>query len=244
MTRTLFCSIHRSTVLALGLLVGCYLTVCPSRVRAGDDNANPATTYTPVAEGSAPTHRSVTDTFSGQVNIYVGSSFPAGTNLLYFQYLFDLTTKGNTTGYITPLLFEWQSVEAFTIYTVVGIGKSFEAKLATVPQAIPFDIVAGTKVPTAGNFTFGFTTAIVNSSGVTVATSPGVVDYDTPTDGGLGVGGSLTTNDWIWTVGEPGPAPAVAVGTTFGVSGSNADYALGVPYRTYSAQAIGAIAAQ
>jgi hypothetical protein len=43
-------------------------------------------------------------------------------------------------------------------------------------------------------------------------------------------------------LGEPGPPPAVALGTTFGMSGSNADYALGLPYRTHSAQAIGAVA--
>ena len=232
-------------VLALVCLVGFCLTVFGSHALAGDNGANPATTtYTPVAEGSTPTHRSVTDTFSGQVNIYVGGSFPAGTNLLYFQFLFDETTAGNTSGYITPLLFEYKPVEAFTVYTIVGIGKSFAVQLSSAPQAIPFYVVEGTKVPTSGNFTFGFTTAVVNSSGVTVATSRGVVDYDTPSDGGQGVGGTLTTNDWAWTIGEPGPPPAVALGTTFGMSGANADYALGLPYRTYSAQAIGAIATQ
>ncbi len=66
-----------------------------SRALAGDDTIS----YTPVVEGSTPTHRSETDTFSGQVNIYVGGSFPAGTNLLY-QFLFDVTTAGNTSGYI------------------------------------------------------------------------------------------------------------------------------------------------
>ena len=222
--------------IAFGLL----LTAFWSSALAGDDT----TSYTPVAEGSTPTPRSVTDTFSGQVNIYVGGSFPAGTNLLYLQFLFDLTTAGNTFGYVTPVLFEYKPVEAFTVYTVVGIGRSFEVKLNSVAQSIPFDVIEGTKVPTNGNFTFGFVTAIVNSSGVPTATSPGVVDYDTPPDGGQGVGGPLTTNDWEWTIGEPGPPPVITLGTTFGLSGSNAGYALGMPYRTYSAAAIGALAAQ
>jgi len=224
--------------IAFGLL----LTAFWSSALAGDDT----TSYTPVAEGSTPTPRSVTDTFSGQVNIYVGGSFPAGTNLLYLQFLFDLTTAGNTFGYVTPVLFEYKPVEAFTVYTVVGIGRSFEVKLNSVAQSIPFDVIEGTKVPTNGNFTFGFVTAIVNSSGVPTATSPGVVDYET-SSGGQGVGGPLTTNDWAITLGEPGPSPVVALGTTFGVYG--ADYALNSPaaqqfYRTYSAQAIGVLPAQ
>jgi hypothetical protein len=225
---------------AFGLL----LTAFGSSVLAGDNT----TSYTPVAEGSTPTHRSVTDTFSGQVNIYVGGFLPPGTHLIALQYLFDLTTEGNTSGYITPLLFESQSIEAFTVYTVVGIGKGFEVKqMSSAPQAIPFDVIEGTNLPTSGNFTFGFTTSAVNSSGVPVAASPGVVDYDTRTDGGQGVGGPLTTNDWAWTLGEPGPPPAVTLGTTFAVYG--ADYALNSPpaqqyYRTYSAQAIGAVPAQ
>ena len=119
-------------------------------------------------------------------------------------------------------------------------------KLNSVAQSIPFDVIEGTKVPTNGNFTFGFVTAIVNSSGVPTATSPGVVDYET-SSGGQGVGGPLTTNDWAITLGEPGPSPVVALGTTFGVYG--ADYALNSPaaqqfYRTYSAQAIGVLPAQ
>jgi hypothetical protein len=158
-----------------------------------------------------------------------------------FGYLFDHTTFGNTSGYITPLLFEYKSVEAATVYTVVGIGKGFEVNLSSAPQAIPFDVIEGTPVTTSGNFTFGFINAIVNSSGVPVLTSQGVSDYDTPSDNGQGLGGPLTTNDWEWTVGEP-PPPVVALGTTFGLA--NADRTLGLPYRTYSAFAIVAVPAQ
>jgi hypothetical protein len=32
---------------------------------------------------------------------------------------------GNTTGYITPLLFEYTSVDGYTVYSVAGVGKGF-----------------------------------------------------------------------------------------------------------------------
>jgi hypothetical protein len=242
MTRLGSCRVHCRAVLVLGLFIGCYLTAFASRALAGDHGAKPSTTYTPVAEGSSLTHRSQTDGSIGQVYIYVGAALPAGTNPIALQYLFDLTTKGNTAGYITPLLIEYQSVEAFTIYTVVGIGKSFEVQLNSTAHSIPFDIIEGVSVPTGSNFTFGFVNAAVESSG-TVLTSPGAVDYDNPTDGGQGVGGTGTTNDWLATSLGP-PYPAFALGTTFAAPGANADYSFVLPYRTYSARAVGALAAQ
>jgi len=240
--------VNPRTVLVLGCVVGSQLTAFGSRAFAGDNGTNPAVTYTPVAEGSAPTHRSQTDGAIGQVYIYVGGSLPAGTNLLAFQFLFDRTNAGNTTGYITPLLFEYNSVEAFTVYTVAGIGKGFEVELNSAPQKIPFDVVEGTKVPTGENFTFGFINALLDSSGTPVLTSPGAVDYDNPTDGGQGVGGTGTTNDWTATSLGP-PYPVAALGATFAAPAANAEYSFTFltpdsPYRTYSAQAIGALAAQ
>jgi hypothetical protein len=53
-------------------------------------------------------------------------------------YAFDLTTEGNTSGYVTPLLFESVPAGEYTIYTVTGIGKGFEVNLNAAPQAIPF----------------------------------------------------------------------------------------------------------
>jgi hypothetical protein len=206
-----------------------------------DDNTFALTSsYTSVAEGSTVTPRSVTDQEFAQLNIYVGGSLPAGTNLISFRYLFDHTTFGNTTGDITPLLFEYKPVEAFTVYTVAGIGRGFPVTLSSAPQSIPFEVIEGIKVPPSGNFTFGFITAIVNASGTPILTSEGVVDYDgTDPDGGQGVGGTGTSNDWEWTIG--GPPPVVAVGTTFGLSGGKTDYTIGQPYRTYSAQVIGVV---
>jgi hypothetical protein len=224
--------------IVLGCSFGLLLTTFGSSALAGDDT----TSSTPVAEGSTPTPRSVTDQQVAELVIYVGGSLPVRTHLVGLQYLFSLTTFGNTSGYITPLLFEYHSVEAATVYTVVGIGKGFDVSLESTPQTIPFDVIEGTKVPTNGNFTFGFITAIMNSSGSLGLTSQGVVDFDgTYADGGQGVGGTGTTNDWIWTIWTT-PPPAIALGTTFGLA--NADYALGLPYRTYSAQAIGEIPAQ
>ena len=102
---------------------------------------------------------------------------PAGTNLVAFQYPFDSPqVDGATTGYITPLLFEYNPAELYTIYTVVGIGKGYDVALNSAPQAIPFEITEGTKVPTGTNFTFGFVNALVSSSGVPTASSLGTVD--------------------------------------------------------------------
>jgi hypothetical protein len=170
--------------------------------------------------------------------IYVGGSLPAGTNLAALQYLFDRTTAGNTTGYITPLLFERTAGPTHSVYTVVGIGKGFEVALNSAPQAIPFDVIEGLRVPANGRFTFGFVNAIVNSSGVPVTTSEGAVDFDEPADSGAGAGGTGTTNDWAVSNSYT-PSPIVALGTTFAISG--ADYDFFLASRTYSAQAIGAV---
>jgi hypothetical protein len=223
-------------VLMLGCSIGLLLTGLGPHALAGHDT----TTYTPIAEGSSPTHRANTDHGTGELNIYVGGSLPVGTHLAAFRFLFDSTTggAGNTTGYLTPLLFEYKSVEAATVYTVVGIAKGFEVSLESTPQTIPFDVIEGVAVPTGANFTFGFVMSLVNSSGVPISTGLGVVDFDTPSDAGEGVAGAGTTNDWAW-VGDDINEPSVGLGTTFGLA--NADYPLGLPYRTYSAEAIGEV---
>jgi len=213
--------------------------VLPLRLLAGDPDAI-GTAVTVVGEGSTTTPRSVTDTAYGELNIYVGGSLPVGANIVSLRFLFDRTTAGNMTGYITPLLFEFNPVEAFTVYTVVGIGQGFKVNLNAAAQSVPVHIIEGIKVPPAGNFTFGFVNSILNLSGIPLLTSEGVVDFDgTYPDGGQGVGGAGTTNDWLWTA-ESTP-PIVALGKTFALSGGTADYTLGLPYRTYSAHVIGFI---
>lgn len=202
-------------------------------------NGSSAATY--IAQGSTTIQRSQLDSWSGQVYIYVGGHLPVGTNLFAFRYLFGATSdSGNTTGYVTPILLEYWSVEAFTVYAVVGIGNGFPVALSSVLQTIPFDIIEGIKVPTGGNFTFGYINALVDSNGIPVETSPGTVDMDNPADTGEGLGGAGTTNDWIATANLATPHPVVTLGTTFG-AGPTADFPIVNPYRTYSAQAYGVV---
>jgi len=229
---------------ALGCLVSFILTAAGARALAADGSSNSASSYKAVAEGSTPTHRSQVDTWSGQVYLYVGGPLPVGTHPAALEYLFDSTEKGNTTGYITPLLFEYKPVEAFTVFTVVGIGKGFEVKLNRAPQAIPFEIVEGVKAPTSGNFTFGYINAIVDSSGTPVLSGYGTVDMDNPADSGEGAGGTGTTNAWMATANLATPTPVVGLGTTFGAAGADVDFTFVSGYRTYSALAIGVLATQ
>ena len=106
--------------LVTGCIVSFVLTASGSPALAGDKTASPAPTYTPLAEGSTPTHRSQTDRATGDVLVYIGGAFPPGTHLSRFEYLFDLTTEGNTTRYITPLLFEFAPGEECTVFAVAG----------------------------------------------------------------------------------------------------------------------------
>jgi hypothetical protein len=209
---------------------------------AGDKTVSPAATWAPVAEGSTTTTRAETDLDSGEVYIYVGGAFPALTHPVAFRYLFDFTESGNTSGYITPLLFEYSLVNGYAVYTVAGIGQGFRVDVNSAPGTIPFTVLEGTAVPPNANFTFGYVNAIVNSSGTPLVTSTGTVDFDIPADSGEGVGGSGTTNEWRVTAVSP--SPVVAIGTTFGPTGSGADYTFFPQSRTYSAQALGKVAVQ
>jgi len=101
--------------------------------------------------------------------------------------------------------------------------------------------VEGSKVTTNGHLTFGFINALVNSGGNPTAVSEGAVEYDSPNVGGEGVGGAGTTNEWMASSSQDCD---VALGTTFGVSGSNSVNTLLTGYRTYSAFAVGAIVSQ
>jgi len=211
-----------------------------TRSLAAEESAPPAS-YPTAVEGSAPLSRPSIDGYSGSVYIYTGGSLPASTYPSAFRYLFGISPNGNTTGYITPLLFEPQTFGQYTVYIVVGIGKGYEVSLNAAPQTIPFSIVEGTKVTPNGHFTFGFINALVTSDGNPTAVSEGAVEYNSPNVGGEGVGGAGTTNEWMASSSQD---TDVAIGTTFGVSGSNAANTLFTGYRTYSAFAVGAIVSQ
>ncbi len=194
----------------LGLLQLCLITVA---------RAQSSAPVSLTAQGSSAIRRAQVDTSPGQVYIYVGGSFPTGTRPAELKYLFDFTTAGNTTGYLTPLLFERVSGEYVTYYVVRGIGDGFFVSLNPLPGRVPFEIAEGLKESTNGNFTFGFVNAIVDLAGNQLDSSPGTVDLDNPADSGPGIGGRGTNNDWAVT--NVSPVPVVAIGTTFGVSGAD-----------------------
>ena len=79
-------------------------------------------------------------------------------------------------------------------------------------------LVEGLKVPTGANFTFGFVNALVDSTGTPVLTSQGAVDFYNPSDGGQGVGGASTTNDWVVT-NSYSPSPSSRWGQPLALRG-------------------------
>ena len=208
---------------------------------AAEENAVPPS-YKATIQGSAPTTRQQIDNYSGSVFIYTGGPLPAYTSPAALRFLFGFSASdGKTTGYITPLLFESQTVGQYTVYIVRGIGKGYEVSIDSAPQTIPFSIVEGHKITPDATYTFGFINALVDSAGLPTATSQGAVEFDDPAVSGLGLGGAGTTNDWAASTSQD---TNVALGTTFGVSGSNAaDNLLSVD-RTYSAFMVGIVVAQ
>lgn len=198
----------------------------------GDDSRR----YLVVREGSTTTHRGNVDSYFGQVFIYRGGAFPVGTYLVSFHFLFDESSVGNTSGYITPLLLDQTSPG---IYTVIAIGRGYEVVQSLLPQSIPLVIVNGVIVPRCTSCTFGYINALVDSDGIPTVTSPGTVDFDYG-DPGNGLGGPLTSNGWAAT-GLPGSeTPVVTLGTTFGAAG--ATYPFYPQLRTYSAFISGIVA--
>ena len=195
-------------------------------------------------EGSTVTLRSLVDHDPGEVYIYVGGVFPAGTKPVAFKYFFGSAFDGNNTGYITPLLFaQTPGANGTYICTVIAIGEGYQVELSSAPQVIPFKIVKGLQGTSDESFTFGYINAMVDSSGIPTQTSYGTITYDYPADGGEGVGGTGTTNDWGVTATPP-TAPVVTLGTTFGPIQSGATYTFYEGYRTYSAEAVGIVVAQ
>jgi hypothetical protein len=204
---------HPSISLVAGLTLGLLFApaLCAGNSSNGSDQNQVILSGTTVTEGSTTTSRAQTDQDPGQVYIYVGGTFPAETSVNSFQFLFDLSSGGNTSGYITPLLFERVPSGLFLRYIVRAIGQGFKVNLSSTPQTVNFTV----------------------AQGVTVTT---VVDFDNPGDSGQGVGGQHTTNAWALTINTQKP-PAVPLDATSGFYGKGV-YSLFVPYRTYSAQVV------
>jgi hypothetical protein len=215
----------------LFMLVGVgLLLTSPTCVRAADSSTDSDASYSVTLQGSTTEHRPYGDTAYGEVAIYVGGSIQEGAHVVTFDFLFDKTNTENTSGYITPILFEQTSPG---IYAVIGIGKGFTVMQSEQPQVIPFAIIEGAKVPRNPHCTFGFINALFNTGGA-LLTSLGAVDHSYPADGGLGLGGPGTTNSWGVTSGTL-PSQVVTLGTTFGGPGADFPFAQGQELRTYSA---------
>lgn len=202
----------------------------------------PIATTATVTEGSTTTHRSNTDSDTGEVFIYIGGSFPKGTSPTTFTFLWDFVGRGgNSTGYITPLLLERAPGPFYTTYVVRAIGQGFSVGINSSPQTIPFTIVEGVTTTPNIDFTFGYVNALVSASGQETASSAGTVDMDYPADSGPGVG-PHSLNEWAAT--GDNPPISVALGTTIGGAGTDFAWVNFYPVRTYSAQAQGTVSAQ
>jgi len=191
-------------------------------------------------EGSSVSPRSLEDTANGQVFIYGGGSFSSGVNVnaVASNFSFDFSHENNNlddpTGVITPILFEQTSPGNFE---VVGVGTGHTVNVGSA-YSFDFGLTSGTGVTTNGNYTFGFINALVAANDTPTVVSSGTVDWDDPADGGQGVGGAGTTNNWLFTPTDN--ITTVAVGTMFSTTGNGAT----APYlldssRTYSASLAG-----
>jgi hypothetical protein len=201
-------------------------------------------TTTTVTEGSTTTHRSNVDGDGGEIYIYIGGSFPAGTSPTTFTFLWDFVGRGgNSTGYITPLLFERVPGPFYTIYIVRAIAQGFSVAISSSPQTIPFNVVEGVTTTPHAEFTFGYVNALLNASGQEVMSSSGTVDMDYPADSGAGIGGPITLNTWGAT-GASQPITVVLGTTISGYAGTDFAWVNYYPIRTYSAQAQGIVSTQ
>jgi len=135
----------RAAVTAPACLVGA--TAFGPLAFAGDGQEQ-GLSYKITVQGSTPTPRQQTDGFSGCVYIYVGGFFPIGTDLSGFEFLFSFTEIGNTTGYLTPLLFEAEPAGEYVVYTLKGIGKGHEVEIGPKPKVFAFEVVDGTQITT------------------------------------------------------------------------------------------------
>src|SRR5437879_1674735 len=149
--------------------------------------------WTATIDGSTAVSRANIDVAVGQVYIYDGGFFDTGRRVTTFSLLDDLSS-GNRL--LTPILFEQTSTG---VYTVRGVGASETVPSPNIVQTFDFGLAFGTNVTTNTNFTFGFITATVNTSGVQTSSTAGAVDMNFTVDPGTGVGGAGTTNDWVFT---------------------------------------------
>ncbi len=182
--------------------------------------------------GSSTTARPTLDSSAGQVFIYNGGFIPDGDTVSTFNW-FGPSFSGSRE--LTPLLF----TESGGVFTVVGIGASeVDVTYTGSPESFAFGLQAGTATAASANtYTFGFVEGLADSTGDINSASTGAIGHDGTVDGGNGVGGSGTSNDWVFTPSES--FSNVGLGTTFGGNGTiglnNPELGTTNVDRTYSA---------
>lgn len=183
--------------------------------------------------GSALINRTFLDSSAGQVIIYAGGFFDNNLKVNTFSIFGDGYSGSRV---ITPILFEQTSAGVFTVR---GVGTGRTVASVSAPQSFDFGLQFGIDTTTNSNFTFGFIQALVNSSGSPTFSSLGSVDWTNGVSPGQGVGGPGTTNRFVFTPSLSGLN--VALGRTFGLPGTTADFILNNPNlggfevdRTYS----------
>ena len=191
-------------------------------------------------EGSAVIPRADLDSAFGQVFIYDGGTFDTNEKVTTFTFLgipgyprFNFSDAR----FITPVLFEQT---APGVFVVRGVGAGQTVTSSGLAQSFTFNLQEGIDTTTAGDFTFGFINALVDTNGNQTSSSAGAVSFIDVTTPGQGVGGAGTTNRWVFTMTLSGLN--VALGTTFGIPGTSATFGLNDPGRgsfdtdrTYSA---------
>ncbi|HEY4042659.1 MAG TPA: hypothetical protein VGM32_12550, partial [Rhodopila sp.] len=193
-----------------------WLTLCATLV------AVPALAGPTQTEGSSVGPRNFEDTAAGQVFIYDGGPFSSGVNVnapannFSFDFSHENDTGNDATGVITPIFLEQTSAGNFE---VVGIGTGHTVSVGS-SYSFDFGLTSGTSVATNGTYTFGFINALVGADGAATTISTGTVDWDDPADGGQGVGGAGTSNDWVFTPTDN--VTTVALGTIFSTTGNGA----------------------
>jgi hypothetical protein len=160
--------------------------------------------------GSPLIHRQFADIDHGQVYIYNGSSNPFHSpGRVSTWAFFDDRNVGLS---VTPLVFKVTGKDAFTL---IGIGAT-RVSAGTGLQNFSFDLIAGSRDVSPGQYTFGFANrpyAIRGTALVPGTPNTGVIAIDRPS-------ATIPNDPWIVTAEvSSGGAVALNIGTIIGAGG-------------------------
>ncbi len=185
--------------------------------------------------GSNPVFTGNSDGDAGEAYVYAGGYFSADQQVSSMTWNNGSNSPSDV---LTPLMFQDNGSGD---YELIGIGQTLGAgsglQTASITASLgTFDTGAST------TDTFGFITAALDGEGNITSATPGAVDFS-GLQGGYGVSGSPSTNEWLYTV-DVRPSSALFIGEVFSYTdggyscGSDVClnyYAYGA--RTYSAEA-------